>query len=759
MKFMKHYLLALVSSMMVLASCNDDWDERTSLIDPSLSDTDLWEEVSEQSNLSIFKEILTKTGYAQYLSADYDISVLTVFAPTDEAFNAAFQNGTLVREEFMADIDGLKDFLNRHIANTMHMGELSIDPYRVKMWDGRRVYFAPKADASGKMYVDEDIPLTDFNIMCKNGVMHTINSIIPDRDNVWTAATKLLTSNGDPLQLLNAISRFDYRAMDPESRINGYNEADQPTYDTLWIDSNHILDFKDISNEDTVYTYVVLQDEGYIPLAAKYGKIYKRDVAAESDSLTIMNLNLDLIFPGDLNLKSAGEYESVTGVRVKLDPADLIKITRASNGYVYEMRTASITFRNNKVKDVIIEGELTDYTDANFPYKGRSATLYAGDTFLRGKLWKVKYRTWASNNNVLNLGGFYREQGNNNDPLSIGGDRPGMFSMFTKARPDVFSVPYSFYWRMGNDIEKDSTRQIAQRIYVSSPSNGVRREVTMRNSSLLRVDNNEVYTQEFADTAALYPPQATQFLERDPDRQTFAFYASIQDSMRKNYWLNNQYSHDTIPAADVMAWLLENNRFEDYHFFLSEGDNLPMPGTTETYFATGEVNELGDPIYDTVILASLQYVRDYYEEYRQSEAYPADKHYLDGIIPQRVTHIDAYDADGNAYADRFLLVAFPDPTSGWKKSDYYTLENTRFYQNHEQPLYLTYAYKNGGYDTWVTNKEDAAYNRHNFEAYGTATLLITRNFTGVESSNMFQQNVYVAIDYIRMVPYLDDIDE
>ena len=229
--------------------------------------------------------------------------------------------------------------------------------------------------------------------------------------------------------------------------------------------------------------------------------------------------------------------------------------------------------------------------------------------------------------------------------------------------------------------------------------------------------------------------------------------------MRKNYWLNNQYSHDTIPAADVMAWLLENNRFEDYHFFLSEGDNLPMPGTTETYFATGEVNELGDPIYDTVILASLQYVRDYYEEYRQSEAYPADKHYLDGIIPQRVTHIDAYDADGNAYADRFLLVAFPDPTSGWKKSDYYTLENTRFYQNHEQPLYLTYAYKNGGYDTWVTNKEDAAYNRHNFEAYGTATLLITRNFTGVESSNMFQQNVYVAIDYIRMVPYLDDIDE
>ena len=366
---------------------------------------------------------------------------------------------------------------------------------------------------------------------------------------------------------------------------------------------------------------------------------------------------------------------------------------------------------------------------------------------------------------MLNLGGFYREQGNNNDPLTIGGDRPGMYSMSTKARPDVFSVPYSFYWRMGNDIEKDTTRMIAQRIYISSPAGMVtgagltRREVRMRSGSLLRVDYNEVYTQEFADTAALYPPQATQFLEADPDRQTFAFYASIQDSMRKNCWLNNQYAHDTVTAAEVMAWLLEDNRFENYHFHLAQGDDLPLPGTGETYFETGELDELGNPIYDTVILASLQYVRDYYAEYRQSADYPASKHYLDGIIPQRVMHIDAYDADANPYVDRFVLACFPDPNTGWKKSDYYTLENTRYYQNHEQQLYLTYAYGNGDYDTWVTNKEDAAYNRHDFAAYGSATLLITRNFTGVAASNMFQQNAYVAIDYIRMVPYLDDIDE
>ena len=78
MKYIKQYLLALVCAMMVLAGCKDDWDDRTSLIDPSLCDTDLWEEICEQGNLSMFKQILTLTGYAQQMSADYDITVLTV---------------------------------------------------------------------------------------------------------------------------------------------------------------------------------------------------------------------------------------------------------------------------------------------------------------------------------------------------------------------------------------------------------------------------------------------------------------------------------------------------------------------------------------------------------------------------------------------------------------------------------------------------------------------------------------------------------
>ena len=753
MKYIKQYLLALVCALMVLAGCKDDWDDRTSLIDPSLCDTDLWEEICEQGNLSMFKHILTLTGYAQQMSADYDFTVLTVFAPTDDVFEAAFRNGDLVKEEFLADIDGLKDFLNRHIVSTMHLGDLGLDPYRIKTWDGRRLFFAPQPDASGKMYVDGDIAINKHNILCKNGVIHTITNIIPDRGNVWETAAKQLTSAGDPLQLLNAISRFDYRVMDTASKLIGY-VGENPIYDTLWVDSNRIMDFKDISNEDTVYTYVVLNDEGYIPLAVKYGKIYKNPVSALSDSLIILNLNLDLIFPGELKLDAAGEYESVTGVKVKLDPSDIVSIERASNGYVYRMRNASITFRNNKVKSIIVEGEDTDYRDANFGPSARYATLIDGDTFLRGKLWKKKYRTWASGNYVLNLGGFYREQGNNYDPLSIGGDRPAHYSMFTKARPQVFSVPYAFYWRMGNDIEKDQNRRIAQRIYVSSPSTKEREVSMRRTNSYLRVMYNEVYTQSFPDTAALYPSLDAGGVQTNQDRETFAFFASIQDSLRHNYWINNQYSHDTIPASAVKTWLLANNRFEDYGFQFTAASDLPLPGRDSVY--------VYDAQQDTTIaslLDNLQYVKDFYAEYQASDTFPERLAYLIGQTPERVSHIAGYDEEGNEFVYSFLLCAFPDKTSGWKDSDYYSLQNSKFYPTHEQQLLKTYAYNNGEYETWSTNEADPSYNRHEFASFGNATLLITRNFTGVGTSNMFQQNAYIAIDYIRLEPNLDDIDE
>ena len=756
MKYIRQYFLAAVCIVLALSGCKDDWDERTSLLDPSLSDTDLYESITESGDLTTFRRVLATAGYQEYMASDRDIAVLTVFAPTDAAFNTYFQ--TVDKDEFFADADGLRAFLDRHIANTMHAVEQDLQPYRVKMWDGRRLLLDPRATS---LRLDEDITFAAQNILCKNGVIHKINTVVPDRQDVWSLAKAQLRTTGDPLQLLNAITALDYRTPDLEnSRINGYI-GDRPTYDTLWTESNRILDIKDISNEDTVYTYVIVQDAGYIPLAAKYGRIYRRKSSQESDSLAVLNLNVDLIFEGQLALTSAGSYTNINGVAVQLDPANIVSKLRASNGYVYVMSDAKITFRNNKVRDIIIEGELTDYWDANFPYDGRYATLIKGDTFLRGKLWKTKYRTWASNNNVLVLGGFYREQGNNTDPLSIGGDRPNMYSMFTKARPEVFAVPYALYWRMGNDTEKDSTRRIAQRIYISSPEQS---EVGMRRANTpLRVDNNEIYTQSYPDTAALYPERINGVLI-EANRPTFAFYASIQDSMRYNYYLNNQYVHDTLHQADVRAWLLENDRYKDYGLLHWDQNDIPLYDSAYVYTDTGLLDSLNNPIIDSAYMTRAQYVaymRDCYRDYQTGAsaalpAYPPSKAYLTGLQPNRVTHVDTYDTNLDPHPDLFLMCAFADPTTGWTKSDYYTLSK---YPNGEQQLLRTYAYGNGDYDTWIQNPGDASANRHEFTSYGPATLLITRNFTGVGTSNMFQQTVYVTIDYIRLVPNLDDIDE
>lgn len=241
-------MLMVAASMVAATSCTDRSDYNDSPLDPSLSaNKTLWENISENSELSDFASLLKKAGLNKELSQP---SFYTVWAPLNGTYDAA----TLMQE----DSATLRShFANNHIANYNHQVAGTVDE-RIKALNEKS--YEMKGSGS---YTIGGVQMSQVNLPCVNGILHTLNGEINYYPNVYEYIFQ--AQNAD--SLAQYFKHYEHTTLDVENSVLGPVVNGRQTYiDSVMVTNNDLfrqLGRAFLSTEDSSYTMMVPTDKAW----------------------------------------------------------------------------------------------------------------------------------------------------------------------------------------------------------------------------------------------------------------------------------------------------------------------------------------------------------------------------------------------------------------------------------------------------------------------------------------------------------------
>lgn len=230
-------------TMGAMATGCSDWDDHydpaTSVM--SSSDATLWENISSNSELSEFAQLLKKGGYDQILNAP---ATYTVWAP----LNGTFDFDNLMQD----DMDDLrKEFIQNHIARNNYPASGSIRE-SIHMLNKKTLDF----EGNGS-YTMEDVAVSQPNLPNANGVMHTLSGKLPYRGNIYEA----IEADDYPLDSLSKFFHaYDKKTFIEHQSVPGPVVDGMQTYlDSVFEEDNSLyLRYRAyIGREDSSYTMLL----------------------------------------------------------------------------------------------------------------------------------------------------------------------------------------------------------------------------------------------------------------------------------------------------------------------------------------------------------------------------------------------------------------------------------------------------------------------------------------------------------------------
>lgn len=449
MKNIKYYIFAL--GILILSGC-DAWEGVRNI--GGDRNSSLFEILSADPEVSSFVKILQTTGYDEKLGSDM---AFTVFAPTNAALPALNYTDTVALTALV------KNYISEKILYSDNTGAFDVDS--VQMLNGKVVKI------NGKLISGSAV--SKWNIAAKNGVLHVINGTIAERKNIWEY---LKTLPGNPVVAF--ITSFNERVMDMDRSIQtGVNGSGKPTYDTVWTYRNSLLDASPLANETETSTFLLLDQNGLDALKTKYAKYFVQKDSVKMEMDIVKEIVSDMILPYT-QITADGRYPNNTGVLVNVQIADTLKSYNASNGIVYEMKSADVKMFENKIKPLIIEGEeyVNRWPDA---WQVRPRTWASGghDVMLKSRT-RHSY-DWVADSVTTKINNYYsfNYRSENEWP---GSNTLGEPNAYISYKPQMYSAPYKIYWKAYDDnsmeyhIDSRGMPMIFyQKLYVSFPSEKV----------------------------------------------------------------------------------------------------------------------------------------------------------------------------------------------------------------------------------------------------------------------------------------------
>lgn len=270
MKYINKVRIAVVAcSALVAVSCTDYLDYNTvpEATNPA-ADKTLWENISENENLTDFAAVLKRLGYDEVLNASH---TYTVWAP---------QNGSFSLEE-LDQMDSTKverQFLKNAIADFAHR-EADINDTVVYMLNGKLVKFSNKNTDmlafDGKDILPNATNPAVFNYPSTNGLLYITSAPATFRYNGY----EYLRESEDMPNMMGAyVEHYESRVLDEANSVKGaIIDGVQHYDDSVIIVSNILTDRMlraQLNNEDSLYTVLIPTDTAWNRVYAEIASYY-----------------------------------------------------------------------------------------------------------------------------------------------------------------------------------------------------------------------------------------------------------------------------------------------------------------------------------------------------------------------------------------------------------------------------------------------------------------------------------------------------
>jgi uncharacterized surface protein with fasciclin (FAS1) repeats len=332
-------LLVLATTSLLLSGCKK-WEDHNAITDPATT-RDLFTQISENTNLSKFTELLTKTGYDKVIASS---KTFTVFAPTNAALAA-------LDPAVINDASKLRLFVANHIANQIYKTTAVTVPLRLKMLSDKY------NNLLGKKL--EDANITEADHYGKNGVFHIIDKIVPALPNAWEFLESSPLAPGKQKEYLLSLYRnvFDTTnavqiGVDPITGKPIYQPGtDSVKTNLFW---RNVYDLRDESKQ---YTFFVMRNDGWDAEVGKYKPFYVTGTDDSTTNLARWAVARDLAVEGVYDAATIPDtILSKFRIKVGINKTAIVQTIKTSNGVVFIMD--AVTVRPvDKFPSFVIQGE------------------------------------------------------------------------------------------------------------------------------------------------------------------------------------------------------------------------------------------------------------------------------------------------------------------------------------------------------------------------------------------------------------------
>lgn len=326
----------IAAGALMLASCSDD---HFTIDDDVAARTTIWENISENDELSEFADLLTRVYYSSSKGntttqtyadlLDHD-QTFTVWAPADGTFDYASWNTLLsygeVDSTYRVEVELIRNSMTRYSHLLSGSDATTLDLYN----DKTAVFDCAAATI-------KDVPITTANITGTNGVLHVTDGRIEYLPNLY----EYLSKGIDIDSVANFILSFETTEFDEDQSTQG------PTVDgnVTWVDSITYLSNSylqgyylnaALDSEDSLYVMILPNNDAWNEAYAQilpyynYMEEYVQTITSTSSDGTESSETVTTTYTEE-------EVDSITRFRVSdVISRNLVFNTTTQTGYSWE---------------------------------------------------------------------------------------------------------------------------------------------------------------------------------------------------------------------------------------------------------------------------------------------------------------------------------------------------------------------------------------------------------------------------------------
>lgn len=333
-------MMIVAGGMLAATSCSDFSDYNTAPDDFGMTGgKTLWQNISENNNLSKFAEIVEKAGFKSNLNAP---TFYTLFAPQDGTYNA--DSVLQILESGLPEDTAivLKEFVKQHIVEFNHPINGSVEETKLLSLNAKSHEFSQEHYGDGTF-------TSSINIPASNGVMHIMNGKEGFYTNIYEYLDKVEGCN----LFRDYVKQYDEQYIDESNSILGPIVNGKQTYEYIeYKHRNAVINdilYAQLENEDSSYTMLFPNDEAW-------QKSYDR-IKGDFNYLEKISYN-DLSLS---SLSSAGASMKATDGKQDMTIGSASYVDFLTDSLTQMMMVRNLAFSHGyPINDVLLNGDGTE---------------------------------------------------------------------------------------------------------------------------------------------------------------------------------------------------------------------------------------------------------------------------------------------------------------------------------------------------------------------------------------------------------------